>query len=91
MALLREAREHTTRLRQFAEETRAETDERLTREMIAECGRTIESLEDAKAFWLEVLHDESPSGHTKPGPGRRVGDVGEAPRRLDEREVETPH
>ena len=37
-ALLREAREHAARLRQLAEQTRAEADERLTQELIAEYG-----------------------------------------------------
>ena len=62
-ALLREAREHTGRLRQLAEQTRAEADERLTQELIAECRRFIASLEEAKAFWLKVLEEAtSPRG-----------------------------
>ena len=56
-ALLREAREHTARLRQLAQQIKEETDERLTRELIAECGRYIESLEKAKAFWFKVLQN----------------------------------
>ena len=56
-ALLREAREHTARLRQLAEQTRAEADERLTQELIAEFRSFVESLEEAKAFWLKVLQD----------------------------------
>ena len=54
-AILKEAREHTTRLRQLAEQTRAEADERLTHELITEYRCFVDSLEDAKAFWLEVL------------------------------------
>jgi hypothetical protein len=62
-AILKEAREHTTRLRQLAEQTRAEADERLTQEMIAEYRRFIDSLEEAKAFWLKVLEEAtSPRG-----------------------------
>ena len=56
-AMLREAREHTARLRQLAEQTRAEADQLLTQELIAEYRRFVESLEDAKAFWLEVLQN----------------------------------
>ena len=52
-AILKEAREHTARLRQLAEQTRAEADERLTQELIAEYRCFVELLEDAKAFWLE--------------------------------------
>ena len=54
-ALLPEAREHTACPRQSAEQARAERDERLTSELIAEYRRHIESLEAAEAFWLEVL------------------------------------
>ena len=56
-AILKEAREHTARLRHLAEQTRAEADERLTQELIAEYRSLVESLEDAKAFWLEVLQN----------------------------------
>jgi cell division septum initiation protein DivIVA len=63
-ALLREAGEHAARLLQLAERARAEADERLTQEAIAECRRYIASLEEAKAFWLKVLQDslEATSG-----------------------------
>jgi len=62
-ALLREARKQTLRLRQLARQIKKEPDERLTRELIAECGRYVESLEAAKAFWLKILQDslEAPS------------------------------
>ena len=60
-ALLREAGEHAARLLQLAERARAEADERLTQEAIAECRRFIESLEEAKAFWLKVLENELPA------------------------------
>ena len=56
-AMMKEAREHPLRLRQRAEQTRAEADERLTRELIAEYRRRVASLEDAMAFWLEILRD----------------------------------
>jgi hypothetical protein len=62
-ALLREAREHTARLRQLAEQTGTEADGRMTQEAIAECQRFIESLEEAKALWLTVLEKAtSPRG-----------------------------
>jgi hypothetical protein len=56
-AILTEAREHTVRLHQLAKKTRAEADEHLTQELIAEYKRFVESLEDAKAFWLEILQN----------------------------------
>ena len=65
-AMLREAGEYAVRLRQLAEQVRAETDERLTLELIAERRRFVESLEEAKAFWLKVLRNsletKSPDG-----------------------------
>ena len=56
-AVLKEAREHTARPRQLAEQTRAEADERLTQGLIAEYRCFVESLEHAKASWLEVLQN----------------------------------
>ena len=48
---------HTVRLRQLAEKTKAPADERLTQELIAGCRSFVESLQEAKAFWLKVLQD----------------------------------
>jgi hypothetical protein len=65
-AMLKVAREHTARPRQLADQTRAEADEGITQELIVEYGRFIESLEHARAFWLEVLQNsletKSPEG-----------------------------
>ena len=65
-ARLREAREHTARLRQLAEQTRAQPDERLTQKLIAEYRSYVESLDEAKAFWLEVLQN-SPEATSRGG------------------------
>ena len=56
-ARLKEAREHTARLCQLAGQARVEADERLTQELIAEYRCLVELLEEAKAFWLEVLQN----------------------------------
>ena len=56
-ARLKEAREHDARLRQLAEQTRAEADERLTQELIDQHRRLIDSLEEATAFWLKIFQN----------------------------------
>jgi hypothetical protein len=50
-----EVGKHATRPRRHSDPTRAETDERLTQELIAERRRYIETLEESEAFWFKLL------------------------------------